>query len=286
MNVIIRKTSHYLDLVKFPHTVFSVPFALISLVVAADGFPNLRILLFIAICLTAARTAAMTFNRIVDRHIDARNPRTASRHLPQGVVSLSEAYSLWIGAVLLFLLGAWMLNPLCFYLSPVALFVLCGYSFTKRFTSYCHLVLGLALGMAPVGAWIGVKGVLELPPIILGLGVMAWVAGFDIIYALPDESFDRSEGLHSLVVKWGRKRALWISRGLHVVSCVSLLGFGLLAGLGSIYLFGVMLFAGSLRYEHHLVTPEDISRVNVAFFTVNGTISLLFALVALLDIFI
>ncbi len=280
------RIAHYLDLVKFPHTVFSVPFAMISMVVAAGGWPGWKTFFLVLVCLASARTAAMTFNRIADRAIDARNPRTKDRHLPLGLVGVWEAYGLFAGSAVIFLLGAWGLNPLTFKLSPVALLIVCGYSYTKRFTNYSHMVLGLSLALAPIGAWIAVRGVLELPPLVLGLGVLMWVAGFDVIYALPDEGFDRVEGLYSLVVKYGRAGALRLARIMHGICCLALFAFGLLAGLGGIYVAGVVLFAAALWYEHRLVSPDDLSRVNVAFFTVNGTLSLLFAAIALLDKFL
>lgn len=283
MSGLLKRIGHYLDLVKFPHTVFSVPFALVSMVTAARGWPTVQTVLLILLCLVSARTAAMTFNRIVDRQIDAQNPRTRDRHLPKGLVTLAEAYGLFLTSVALFFGGAWGLNPLALGLSPIALFVICGYSYMKRFSSLAHLVLGLSLSLAPIGAWIGVRGVIELSPLILGAGVMLWVAGFDVIYALPDEPYDRSGGLHSLVVRLGRARALRVAQVMHAISVLALFGFGWMEGLGILYQAGVAVFAFSLWYEHRLVKPDDISRVNVAFFTVNGAMSLLFACIALMD---
>lgn len=286
MTAFLDKFRHYCDLVKFPHTVFSVPFALISMVVAAQGWPGARIIVLILVCLTSARTAAMTFNRIADRHIDAHNPRTKDRHIPTGLVTLREAYSILFAAAAVFVLGAWGLNRLCLWLSPVALLWVCGYSYTKRFTSFSHVVLGVSLAMAPVGAWIGVRGSVEAAPFVLGLAVMLWVAGFDVIYALPDEPSDRALGLHSMVVRWGKRRALLLSRCMHGLCFLALLVFGWLSGLGMIYYGGTIVFGACLWYEHRLVSPADLSRVNVAFFTVNGTVSLVFAGVTLLDIFL
>ncbi len=284
--IMLDRLRDYLGLVRFAHTVFALPFALMSALVAARGWPALSVTGWILFCMVTARTSAMTFNRIVDRHLDRLNPRTRQRHLPAGRVSLAEAVGLWIVSSGLFVWGAWQLNPLAFALSPLALFIICGYSYSKRFTALSHLILGLSLGIAPVGAWIAVTGTLEWLPVLLAAGVMAWVAGFDVIYALMDEEFDRRVGLRSLVVSLGRIHALRAAFALHAGSVMGIGLFGWWADLGWIYGLGMAGFAVLILYEHSLVSPDDISRVNIAFFNVNGIISIGLFACTLLDIFL
>ncbi len=264
---------NYLELVRFSHTIFALPFILMGAMVAARGIPRLDVMGWILLCAAAARTSAMTFNRVVDRHIDSLNPRTKDRHLPSGLVNLWEAVVIWGVSSLLFFFGAWMLNPLAFFLSFPTLVILCGYSFWKRFSCLSHFVLGLSLGIAPVGAWIAVRGTLDPEILPLMVSVLFWVAGFDIIYALLDEEFDRRLGLHSIVVRFGKIRALQIAFALHGISVIFAALFGWTAQLGWIYYLGTAAFAGLILYEHSLVSPQDITRVNIAFFTVNGVIS-------------
>ncbi len=280
----LLRIRRYLELVRFSHTLFAMPFALLSMLVAAEGLPATRVFGWILLCLVAARTAAMTFNRIADRHLDAINPRTQDRHLVVGTVSLIEAWGILVVSSALFILGAYMLNPLAFSLSPMVLIVLFGYSYTKRFTTLSHLVLGLSLGMAPVGSWIAVRGSLDFPPVILGAGVLCWVAGFDIIYALADEEFDRKTGLYSMVVRFGQAGALRISQYLHGFSAVLVMLFGWVMSLGLLFWIGWLLFALALVVQHTIVRPNDISRVNVAFFSVNGVVSILLFLFGAADI--
>ena len=275
-----------LELVKFEHTVFALPFALTSAVLAADGLPELRILLWILVAMVGARTSAMAFNRIADLEYDRLNARTASRALPAGILSLAEVWALTLISSGVFVLAAAMLNRLAFALSPVALLVILGYSYTKRFTTLSHLVLGLALGIAPVGAWIAVTGRIDLPPIILSAAVMFWTAGFDIIYALQDLEFDAKLGLFSIPNALGPGRGLLVSRLFHAFSIVLLAAFGILMGVGAAYYVGVALMAVLLVYEQHLVKPDDISKVNVAFFNVNGFVSIGFFLFALTDLLV
>lgn len=282
----LDRLRNYLGLVRFAHTVFALPFALMSALVAACGFPSLPVTGWILFCMVTARTSAMTFNRIVDRNLDRLNPRTRGRHLPTGRVSLAEATGLWIASSALFVWGAWQLNPLAFSLSPLALLIIGGYSFCKRFTALSHLVLGLSLGIAPVGAWIAVTGSLAWLPLLLAAGVLAWVAGFDVIYALMDEEFDRRAGLRSLVVSLGRVNALRAAFALHVASVIGIGLFGWGADLGWIYGLGMAGFAALILYEHSLVRPDDITRVNIAFFNVNGIISIGLLAFTLLDIFL
>ncbi|MBE7559308.1 UbiA family prenyltransferase [bacterium] len=271
---LLEKTAAFLDLVKFAHTIFAMPFALMAVLVVSDGLPPLAPFLWILLAMVSARTAAMTFNRIADRTIDARNPRTRNRPLQTGRVKLWEAWTLWAVASGLFILAAGRLNPLAFTLSWPVLAILCGYSFIKRFAPVAHLVLGLALGCAPLGAWIALAGRIEAPPLVLGLAVLFWVAGFDVIYACQDDELDKNLGLHSLVTALGRRRALLASRLFHVLAAALLLVFGATAHLGGWYYAGVVIAAVALAWEQSLVSPGDLSRVNTAFFTANGLVGL------------
>ncbi|MBW3635700.1 MAG: putative 4-hydroxybenzoate polyprenyltransferase [Armatimonadetes bacterium] len=266
----------YLELVKFSHTLFALPFALASMLVAARGFPEPRIFGWIVAAMIGARTAAMGFNRIVDRHIDARNPRTQNRELPAGKVSLRGAVVLVVLASALFFFAAFQLNFLALILAPLTLLTLFFYSFCKRFTSLSHFVLGLCLGIAPVGAWVAVTGKIELAPVVLCAAILVWTAGFDIIYATMDIDFDRAAGLHSMVAKLGVAHALAFAKILHALFLVFLLVFGILAQLGPLFLVATAFIGAFLVYEHRLVHPDDLRRVNAAFFTVNGSISVFF----------
>lgn len=276
----------YLELVKFAHTVFALPFALVSMLVAAGGFPSLRTFLWILAAMVAARTMAMTFNRIVDLEFDRANPRAAVRPTVTGEVSLPQAWTLWVLCNAVFFLSAFMLNRLCLYLSPVVWVVLNGYSLTKRFTNWTHLFLGLALGLSPLGAWVAVTGRIEWAPVPLSIAVIAWVAGFDIIYALQDEEIDRRLGLHSLVAGLGARKALVISRLFHALSFSFLLLFGWMQGLGTFYFLGVVAAGIALAVEQSLVSAEDRSRVGAAFFTANGFVSLALLAATCLDVFL
>jgi len=279
-NLVARLAS----LVKFEHTIFALPFAFMGAVVAAHGVPSLRVTLLIVLAMVGARTAAMTFNRIVDVEIDRKNPRTARRELVTGAVSMPQARGLLVIACVLFLAAAISLNRLAAVLSVPALIAVLGYSLTKRFTALSHLALGFGLSIAPVGAWVAVTGKLDWPPIILAAAVMAWTAGFDIIYSLQDTEFDKAQKLHSLPAVIGESRALWVSRLLHITMLGLLAGFGLAAGLGRVYYAAVALVFLFLLYEHSLVSPQDKSRINVAFFTLNGVVSVTLFLLTLLDI--
>jgi 4-hydroxybenzoate polyprenyltransferase len=282
----LRKLGIILEMIKFEHTIFAMPFALTSAVVAAKGFPTWPVLLWILVAMVGARSAAMAFNRIVDGRIDAANPRTSERAIPKGLVSTAEAWVFTIISAGVFVLAAAMLNRLALALSPVALAVVLGYSLTKRFTSMSHLVLGLALGIAPVGAWIAVQGKFALAPIVLSAAVVLWTAGFDVIYSLQDVEFDRKMGLFSLPKRLGVARALFVSRLMHVF-VVGLLAFlGVAAGLGAVYYVGVGVIGLFLAWEHSLVSPKDLSRVNVAFFTMNGCVSLSLFVFAVVDVFL
>lgn len=280
------------EFVRFSHTIFALPFALAAMAVAARenrGWPGWRPFLFILVAMVSARTCAMTFNRIVDRRFDALNPRTASRHLPTGRITLASAWTLW-GVSALGLVGAsWMLNPLCFYLSPVALFAVCFYSLTKRFTDYTHVYLGIALALAPVGAWLAVKGsgvsageMLQMT--VLALTVVFWLIGFDLIYALQDFEFDRGHGLHSLVVAWGPKAALQAAFIAHLVMAGLLFAFGMLCRFRFLYLFGWLLIVICLVLEHWLARKRALNWIQNAFFRLNAVVSTVFFVIVVAEV--
>ena len=279
-----QKIGHYLELVKFSHTIFALPFALAAMIVAANGVPKLEIFAWVLLAMVGARTAGMGFNRVVDRNIDAKNPRTQGREIPSGKVSLRGAWALILGSSALFFWAAFNINFLAFALSPLTLGVLFFYSFCKRFTSASHFVLGLCLGIAPVGAWVAVTGQIGIPSGALCAAVLFWVAGFDIIYATMDADFDAQNGLHSMVRKLGVARALQFAKVLHAGFAVNLVLFGILANLGAIYFVAVALIAAFLVYEHTLVSPRDLRRVNAAFFTVNGAIAVFFLCAVALEV--
>lgn len=284
---VYQKIRALLEMVRFSHTIFAFPFALMSVVLAsrmAGVLPSAGQLIWICLALVGARTGAMAFNRLIDARIDAANPRTANRHLPAGRVTSLEAVLLAGGGFALLLLAAWQLNPLCLFLAPVAIGLLLFYSYCKRFTSLSHLVLGVCLAAAPVGAWIALRGSLEWSPAILGLAVLCWVAGFDIFYALQDEEFDRSRGLHSIPARLGAQRAIILARLLHGLMVLLLLLLAFIASLGGLYLGGVLLVAGLLGYEHRLVRADDLSRLNTAFFTMNGYVSVSIFVFTLIDV--
>ncbi|WP_456457278.1 UbiA-like polyprenyltransferase [Thermovibrio sp.] len=277
-----RKVKDYLELIKVEHTVFALPFALTSALIAANGFPTVYQLFWIVVALFGARTAAMSLNRLIDAEIDAKNPRTANRHIPRGAVKKGEALFLSLFGFLLMVYSAYKLNPLALKLSPLAVFVLTVYSFTKRFTSLCHLVLGIAVSLAPLGAWVAVKGTIDLPALLLSLAVALWVAGFDIIYALQDVEFDRKEGLYSLPSRLGIERALLISKLFHLSTLLLLLAVGFIEKLGFFYYLG-LLISSLLMVKEHLIVSREREKVAFAFFNLNGYISLTVFLFTLLD---
>ena len=269
--------SHYGSLVKLSHTVFALPFALAAVVLASAYAPITawRVALII-VCIAAARTAAMAFNRLIDRDIDGDNPRTADRELPKGVVSVASVRLLVLASSAVFMLSAGLLGTLPLMLSPIALGLALGYSYTKRFTALCHVVLGAAVALAPGGAWIAMGAPVTLAPWLLVLGVGAWVAGFDVLYSLQDQGFDAQRGLHSMPVALGIVGSLWASALLHVVTVACLAYVGVLLGRGAAYFAGVGLVAALLAYEHAIVKPSDLSRINKAFFDINGYVSVAF----------
>jgi len=280
----------YLSLVKFAHTIFALPFALLGLFL---GFKYMDVnqiepdkpywlsFILVVLCMVFARSAAMAFNRWIDRDIDAKNARTQQREIPSGAVTPRQAAFFVIMNSVLFWATTWFINPLCFFLAPVALLVILGYSYTKRFTALCHLVLGLGLALAPVGAFIAVTAQFQWEPIILGFVVLTWVSGFDIIYALQDDEFDRSLDLYSIPVLLGKDRALLVSTLLHFFSTGMIILFGIMMQVGWIYWIGASIFIVLLAYQHVLVKPHDLSKVNLAFFTTNGIASVIFGAFAI-----
>ena len=279
--------SRYMSLIKFEHTIFALPFALISLLVASNGRPSFSVLLWVLTAMVAARSAAMAFNRLVDAKIDAANPRTADRHIPAGAVSVWGAALFVSLSAALLVLAAWMLNPLCFRLSPVALIVVLGYSFMKRFSPLAHLVLGLGLAIAPVGAWLAVTGEFAAFPLWLAAAVMFWVAGFDTIYGCQDVDFDRKVGLHSLASRLGVDKALILSRVFHVLSVAFMAGaFRRGPGLGLVSLGGVLVMMGLLAWEQVIVRGGDMKRIDKAFFEINSWIGMVLLFVVVLDLYL
>lgn len=265
--------SRFLRLIRFSHTVFALPFALGALLVATGGRPSLRLLALVLVCMVCARTAAMLFNRVVDWELDQRNPRTAARHQ---LISRPAALLLLVLSSVAFIAGAGAINRVTLLLSPLALLIIFFYSLTKRFTAASHFFLGLALAIAPAGAWIAATGTLAVAPLVLGAGVLAWVAGFDLIYATQDVEFDRREGLRSLVVSLGLPRTLQLAQALHLAMLGALIGFGMAASLGEIYFCGVALIAGALVYEHRSAAHLDLAGVNRAFFQSNAFVGAIF----------
>lgn len=278
-----------LSLIKFSHTIFALPFALVGYAVGVRvaGFEWL-LLVQVVLCMVFARSAAMAFNRLVDREFDARNPRTASRELPSGALSVRTVTWLVVGSSVAFMITALSINFLCFFLSPVALAVVLGYSYTKRFTSYCHLVLGLGLAIAPVGAYLAVAGSFAVLPILLSALVLTWVAGFDIIFALQDVDFDRSARLFSIPSRVGAARALRLSVLLHALTLGFVLWIGLILHPASwlLYWCGAVLFGGLLAFQHSIVRPTDLSRVGLAFGTTNGIASVVYAIFTIASLFV
>jgi len=283
---------NYLSLVKFSHTIFAMPFAMVGFTLAAfpGAVPYIErdriwgLLIAVLVCMVTARSAAMAFNRWLDRHFDAQNPRTAIREIPAGIVSPEGALRFTLLMSAAFIVTTAFVNPLCLALSPVALAVVLGYSYTKRFTPLCHLVLGVGLSLAPIGAFLAVTGAFAFLPVLLSLAVLCWVSGFDIIYALQDVDFDRSQGLHSIPARLGVAGALRVSRWLHALSAAFIGWAGLEGGFGPVFWVGAGLFGGMLVYQQSLVRPDDLSRINLAFMTANGLASVVFGVLAIIDI--
>ena len=269
------------EFVKLSHTVFALPFAIASMVLAAKetrGWPGWRLFILIIAAVVFARTCAMAFNRIVDRKFDAENPRTVGRHLPAGKISLPSAWALCILSAVAFLAVSYFINYVCFFLAPVALIVVCFYSLTKRFTDFTHIYLGVALALAPIGAWLAVRGTLHIAPVVLALAVVCWLVGFDIIYALQDYEFDKTHGLHSLVVRWGPKNALQFSFLLHLLMWGLLAVYGLFSRLWIPYFVALLIILVSLLLEHWIARRRSLKWINVAFFRLNALVSITFML--------
>lgn len=308
----MSKVKKYLSLIKFSHTIFAMPFAFIGFALGLrwtslffhgysgtigntviDYFPiyiskneALVKFLLIILCMVFARSAAMAFNRYLDRNFDAKNPRTAIREIPAGIIKANRVLLFTIINCLLFIACTFFINRLCFYLSPVALLVVLGYSYTKRFTPLCHLILGLGLSLAPIGAYLAVTGHFSLLPVIFSLTVLFWVSGFDIIYALQDEEFDKENSLYSMPAWLGKAKALRVSELLHVLSAAGVIVAGIYGGFGWLYWIGVAVFVGMLIYQHSVVKPGDLRKVNLAFMTANGIASIVFAIFVIADLFI
>ena len=299
MKTVIKK---YLSLVKFSHTIFALPFALIGFFLGYTAiqsnhdslrdFQNMSLqqlwikFLLVLICMVSARSAAMAFNRYLDRSFDAKNPRTAIREIPAGIISAHSALRFVILSSIIFVAATWFINPVCFYLAPVALFVILFYSFTKRFTPLCHLVLGLGLSLSPIGAYLAVTGRFDVLPILFSFAVICWVSGFDIIYALQDIDFDQSQQLYSIPAVLGKEKALKVSEWLHMLSAVCVITAGIYGGFHWIYWLGIAVFAGMLIYQHSIVKPNDLSKVNIAFMTANGIASVVFGILVIVDLMI
>jgi len=304
------KVKNYLSLIKFAHTVFALPFALIGFILGISmlkRIPYIKImssmiatpwqktkvylqhdyyvLILVLLCMIFARSAAMAFNRYLDRSFDEKNPRTAIREIPAGILKANNVLLFTIASSVLFIISTFFINQICFYLSPIALAVVLGYSYTKRFTPYCHLILGLGLSLAPIGAYLAVTGVFNLLPILFSITVLFWVSGFDIIYALQDVDFDKENKLNSIPVFLGKRNALNFSRVLHFLSIIFVFIAGLFGDFGFWYWIGAGMFTGLLIYQHTLVKPDDLKKVNLAFFTTNGIASVVFAIFVISDLF-
>ncbi len=312
----MNKVKSYLSLIKFSHTIFAMPFALIGFFLAfikikdisfsvVPGWHKLIVpleytqynipvnrtefvlrFLLVLLCMVFARSAAMAFNRYLDRNIDAMNPRTAIREIPKGIITAKNALLFIIVNCLLFIACCFFINRICFYLSPVALAVVLGYSYTKRFTPLCHLILGLGLSLAPIGSYLAVTGQFALLPILFSIAVIFWVSGFDIIYSLQDEEFDKSQQLYSIPAWLGKAKGLRVSKYLHMLSAAAVVYAGYYGGFGWLYWIGVAVFIGMLVYQHSIVKPNDLRRVNIAFMTANGIASVVFAIFVIADLFI
>jgi len=279
MSSLIAKLGTTLEMIKFEHTLFALPFAFLGAVMAAGGLPTWQQILWITLAMVGARSAAMTFNRIADREIDAKNPRTANRELPSGKLSVEFAWVFLFVSIGIFLLAAYSLNWLTFVLSPVALVSVLGYSYAKRFTAFAHLLLGWALAISPTAAWIAVRGAIDSEvPLLLSLFVLMWTAGFDVMYACQDYEFDKRSGLRSIPAKFGIARSLWIARLFHFQAFIVLLLLYLVSGLGVVALIGVGAIALLLVYQHTLVKANDLSKMNAAFFTTNAFVSIILLL--------
>jgi 4-hydroxybenzoate polyprenyltransferase len=285
---------NYLSLVKFSHTIFAMPFALIGFVLGIAALKNNNINLqtnevvirfcLVLVCMITARSAAMGFNRYLDRHFDQLNPRTAIREIPAGIIKAEKALGFVVVNALIFIVATYFINPICFYLAPVALFVILFYSYTKRFTYLCHLVLGIGLSLAPIGAYLAVTGEFELLPLLFSFAVVFWVSGFDIIYALQDAEFDAAQSLYSMPSHWGGDNALKIARVFHLLSASFIIAAYFIGVFHWLYMIGMLVFIGMLIYQQSIVKPNDLSKVNLAFMTANGIASIVFSIFVITSI--
>ena len=285
-NLTMASFKNYLSLIKFSHTIFALPFALIGFFLASKeyGF-EWHTLIYVLLCMLFARSAAMAFNRYIDRDIDLDNPRTAQdREIPNGTIKPQSALLFVVFNCLAFVATTYFINTLCFYLSPIALLVILGYSYTKRFTSICHIFLGFSLSLSPIGAYLAVAGVFNITPLLFSLVVLFWVSGFDIIYSLQDEKFDKSQKLHSIPVLIGSKKAMLVSRILHTITFLLLLIIGFSYSFQIYYWIGTSAFTSMLIYQHYLITPIDLSKINIAFFTTNGIASVILSIFIIIDL--
>ena len=271
----MKALRHFLDAIKFEHTVFALPFAYIAMVLAARGWPSVRVIVWVTLAMVGGRTLAMSMNRLADRFIDARNPRTAGRHLPSGLLTSGQVATAAVASAALLFFSAWQLNPLCFALAPLAAIFLIGYSYTKRFTWLSHWILGFTDGIAAAGGWIAVRERFDPPALVLWFALTVWIGGFDLIYACQDVEFDRANGLHSFTARYGIAAALRAAKVCHALTIAAFVMLGWMVGLGAAYWVGVLAVAGLFVYEHSLVSPVDLSRLDVAFFSVNGYIAVI-----------
>jgi 4-hydroxybenzoate polyprenyltransferase len=278
----VSSLRHFLDAIKFEHTIFALPFAYIAMVLAAGGWPGLHVVVWVTLAMVGGRTLAMSANRLIDRYLDAANPRTAARHLPAGLLTVRQVVRAAVVSAGLLFLAAWQLNQLCFILAPVAALFLIGYSYTKRFTWLSHFILGFTDGIAAAGGWIAVSERFDPPVFVLWFALTVWIGGFDLLYACQDVDFDRANGLQSIPARFGIAAALRVARACHVLTILAFATLGWLVGLGVVYWVGVLVVAGLFVYEHSLVSPTDLSRLDIAFFNVNGYIAviLFFAVLA------
>jgi 4-hydroxybenzoate polyprenyltransferase len=281
---IFTKIGIFLEMIKFAHTIFALPFAFTGALLAAGGFPTLRQTAWIILAMVGARTAAMAMNRLIDAEIDARNPRTAVRAIPAGLIGKGLTFIFIVASIALMLFSAYMLNPLCLKLSPIALFFLLLYSYCKRFTAFAHVVLGICLAAAPIGAWIALRGAIETPALVLGAVVLFWVAGFDILYALQDLEFDRSAGLHSIPVLLGVNGSIWAARFFHLIMIGLLFTLYTIMHLGPFFLAGILAAIAMLLYEHWLIKDGNLEKLDAAFFNMNGYISVAILLFTAADV--
>jgi len=283
MDAAMNKVSIYLRMIKFSHSIFALPFAFTSALIAASGIPDLRQIGWIVLAMVGARSGAMGLNRIIDRKIDSANPRTEGREIPRGAISVFAAVLFVIVSFIFLVLAAYMLNPLCLKLSPIAIAVLILYSYTKRFTWMSHFVLGLSISAAPLGAWLAVKGSFDVEIIPLVIAVIFWLAGFDVLYALQDIDFDRKYGLYSIPKRFGISKSIYLSRIFHITSFLLLVANGMIFKLGGLYWTGMFLTAGLFLYEHSLVKVDDLRKLDIAFFNMNGYISVTVFIFTLMD---